>query len=416
VLSLGYGWILLEAWRQAWQSCLAHPLRSILGALAIAVAVATEVLVVTAVDGVATYARVTAARTFGSDTFLLANVAAPGQISRRELAAKLERNSPIRRPDVRFLERYASGKVVYAPSAQRVAEVTAGARTFENALVSGTSATLADIRDLGIERGRFFRAHEESRASQVVLIGADIADALFPALDPLNRKIRLGGRGFLVIGIQARQGTVAGASLDRYVWLPLPTFERVFGAAETLQVFARAPEPDQILEAEDHARISLRARRHLQPDAADNFDILSPEAARGFVLRLSERVGAAAGPISFMAMLAAIVVVTNTTLASVTQRTREIGVRRAVGANRRHVMTEVLAESSLMALIGGVVGMLSALILVTLLSRVFAFDLRIGLSTAFWSLATAGLAGVVAGWYPARRASRIDVIAAVRLE
>ncbi len=416
MLILSYGRIFLEAWRQAWQSCLAHPLRSVLGALAIAVAVATEVLVVTAVDGVATYARITTARTFGSDTFLLANVAAPGQISRRELAAKLERNSPIRRPDVRFLERYALGKVVYAPSARRESEVTAGARTFENALITGTSATLAEIRDLGIEMGRFFRGDEESRASQVVLIGADIADTLFPGLDPLGRKIRLGGRGFTVIGVQARQGTSAGASLDRYVWLPLPTFERVFGAAETLQVFARAPDPEKILAAEDHARISLRARRHLRPDTPDNFDVLSPEAARGFVLRLSERVGAAAGPISIMAMLAAIVVVTNTTLASVTQRTREIGVRRAVGANRRHVMAEVLAESSLMAIIGGVVGILSAFGLVTLLSRVVAFDLRLGLGTMFWSLITAGLAGVLAGWYPARRASSIDVIAAVRSE
>jgi ABC-type antimicrobial peptide transport system permease subunit len=117
-----------------------------------------------------------------------------------------------------------------------------------------------------------------------------------------------------------------------------------------------------------------------------------------------------------MAMLAAIVVVTNTTLASVTQRTREIGVRRAVGANRRQVMAEVLAESSLMALIGGMAGILSAFVVVMVLSRVVEFDLRLGLSTMLSSLTTAGLAGVLAGWYPARRASRIDVIAALRLE
>ena len=412
----GYGHFFLDAFRQAWQSCLAHPLRSVLGALAIAVAVATEALVVTAVDGVATYAKVTTARTFGSDTFLLADIAAPGQISRRELAAKLERNPSIRRSDVRFLERYASGKVVYAPSAQRSAEVTAGANRFENALVTGTSTTLAEIRDLGIETGRFFRGDEESRASQVALIGADVADTLFTGLDPLGRKVRLGGRGFTVIGIQARQGTAAGASLDRYVWIPLPTFERVFGAAESLQVFARAPEPERILEAEDHARISLRARNHLRPDAPDNFDLLSPEAARGFVLRLSERAGAAAGPISVMAMLAAIVVVTNTTLASVTQRTREIGVRRAVGANRRQVTAEVLAESSLMALIGGMAGIVSAFFVVMVLSQIVEFELRLEPATMLASLIAAGLAGLLAGWYPARRASRIDVIAALRLE
>ena len=401
---------------EGFRSTRAHPLRSALGALAIAAAILTEALVVTAVDGVARYAELTAARTFGSDTFVIAQIASPGQLSRRELAAKLERNPAIRRADVRFLERYEEGRVLYAPSAQRAAEVTASGRTYETAVVTGTSSSLADIRELGIEDGRFFETHEESRAAQVAVIGADVADAVYPGLDPLDRPLRIGGRGFVIIGVQARQGTAGGASLDRYVWIPISTFERIFGAPETLLVFGKAPDSEATTSAEDHARASLRARRQLRPGVEDNFDVLAPEAARSFVFRLSERVGAAAPPISAMALLAAIVVIANTTLVSVTQRTREIGVRRAAGATRRQIMAEVFSESVLVALAGGAVGVGITFLIVAFVSWVSSFELSLRATTIAWGFGTAGLSGLLAGWYPARRASSIDIIAALRRE
>ena len=147
--------------------------------------------------------------------------------------------------------------------------------------------------------------------------------------------MRIAGRGFRIVGIQAQQGTAGGVSLDRYVWMPIAAFERAFGPAASLQVFAKASDVAQTQAAEDHARISMRARRHLGPGAADTFDLITPEASRSFVTAITERLGAAGPPISLMALIAAIVVVTNTTLVSVTQRMREIGIRRAIGAVAR---------------------------------------------------------------------------------
>ncbi|HEY7820761.1 MAG TPA: ABC transporter permease, partial [Vicinamibacteria bacterium] len=317
---------------------------------------------------------------------------------------------------LRFLERHSGGRVIYAPSAQRAAEVTAFGRTYETALITGTSSTLADIRELDVTSGRFFSREEETSAALVAVIGAEVADALFPGLDPLGRSVRVGGRGFEVIGLQSRQGTAGGASLDRYVWIPLQSFERIFGAPETLLIFGQAGEPERTTSAEDRARATLRARRQLRPGTEDNFDLLAPEAARSFVLRISERVGAAAPPISAMALFAAVVVITNTTLVSVTQRTREIGVRRAVGATRRQIMAEVLAESTLVAIAGGVVGIAATVGIVALVSRALSFELTVDSSAVFWGFATATLSGLAAGWYPARRASNVDVIAALRLE
>ncbi len=400
---------------EAARGCAANPLRSGLGALAIAVAVGTIAVVVTGLDGFARYAQRASARAFGSDTFVLARVTT-SEVSRKELADQLARNLPVRRSDVRFLDRHTDGQVLYAPLAQTRADVTAGGRKFENASVSGTAATLFDIRDLGIATGRFLRKDEEDRAAQVAVIGTDVAEALFPGLDPIGRVVRIGGRGFTVIGTQERQGSSGGVSLDRFVWMPLQAFERVFGAPPSLQVFARAPTVGLTRIAEDRARVTMRARRQLRPGERDTFDILTPEAARSFVQRLSEQIGAAAAPISIMALLAAIVVITNTTLVSVTQRTREIGVRRALGATRSHIIIEVLAESSLIAVAGGAVGLAGAQALLALASGPLDLDLPVRASTMVWSLGAAAASGIVAGWYPARRAARIDPIIAIRQE
>ncbi len=395
-----------------------HPLRALLAGTAIAAAVATIAVVVVALDGVSRFARTNAARAFGSETFVLAKVAAPGQISRQELERKLERNPNIRRADLRFLDRWAGGRVIYGATVSNRVEVAAGSRRYEGATLVGATSELAGIRDLAIERGRFFSRQEENQARQVVVLGAILAEELFPAVDPLGQTMRIAGRGFEVIGLQERQGNVAGSSLDRNAWIPLPTYERAFGAPETLQILARAPrldEPAATVAAEGRARTSMRARHELGPGEEDDFDILSPDAARGFVQTLSERIGLAAAPISAMALLAAILVVANTILVSVTQRTREIGVRRAVGASRAQILAEVLAESVAIAFLGGLAGVLTVYAVVAIAGRA-GLDLRLGFSTVAWSLLAACASGLLAGWFPARRATRIVVVDALRAE
>lgn len=408
--------MILEALKQAIASLRGYPLRTALGLLAILVAVATICIVVTALDGVTEFARVSAERAFGSDTFVVAQVASSGQISRRELEEKLKRHLPIRRGDVRFLERQNEGRVLYAPNAQRGGDVTRGSFEFENAAITGTTADLAAIRDLGIVSGRFFDPTEDVRGAQVVVVGADVVDALFPSGDPVGQAVRVAGRGFTVIGVQGRLGTSGGASLDRSVWMPLVAFERAFGAPATLQVFARADAGVSVQEAEDAARITMRARRNLAPGETDTFDILTPDSARSFVQRVTERIGVAAVPIAVMALLAAIVVVTNTTLVSVSQRTREIGVRRALGATRTQISYEVIAESLIVAIGGGTLGLLLVLALTSVAGEVAGLALRVRPSTMAWSLLASVVSGLAAGWYPARRAVKVDVISAIRTD
>jgi putative ABC transport system permease protein len=405
-----------DAINQGVSAVVAHRLRSALGALAIAAAVATIVVVVAALDGVATYARTTTARSFGSDTFLIAQVASPGRVTRRELQQQLQRNPAIRRSELTVVDRLAGGLVQYAPNAQTTAEVVADGRTYENGAITGTTSALADLRDLAIVRGRFFRPDEDRRGAAVAVIGADIADALYPSQDPLGKSIRVAGRRFEVIGLQDKLGNSGGASLDRYVWLPIVAYERAFGAPRSLQIFAKTIGDRPSVVGEDRARISFRAVRRLQPGADDTFDLLTPDAARGFVLNLSQRIGAAAAPISLMALLAAIVVVTNTVLVSVTTRTREIGVRRALGATRRQIMSEVLAEAVVVAVLGGAIGAAAAAGLIAVLSSSLGVPIAVRSDTVALGIAASALSGILAGWYPARRATRLDVITALRTE
>ena len=413
-------WPILRAWgdavAEAVRATHANPLRTSLAALATAAAVATMVVVITGLDGIASYARDTGARTFGSDTFVITQVV-PGQLSRRELAERLARNPAIRPADQRFLERVAGDDVVYAPTAQRTGDIAAGNLTFEGAALNGTSHALPDIRVIEIEAGRFFTQSETTRAAPVVVIGADIAATLFPGSPALGRPVRIAGRRFDVVGVVNRQGTAGGVTLDRYAYMPLGAWERAFGPAASLQIFARPPSGvGGTSRAEDRAHISMRARRQLHPGDADTFDILTPEAARTFVLALAGRIGVVALPISIMALITAIVVVTNTVLVSVTQRMRDIGIRRALGAKRARIVGEVLAESLVTACLGGAAGVIIALAALTAATRLTGLALEPAWTTLAWALGAATATGLIAGYYPARQASRLDVISALRLE
>lgn len=410
------GLLIQESFAQAFAVVREYRLRSALGALAMAAAVTALAGISTGLEVLESFAARATARSIGSDVFTVSKVGTRGTLGRRELARKLERNVAISRADARFLDAHAEDLVVYAPSAQKIVDVTSVEGKIESSPVTGTTASIMKIQEMALAQGRFFSEDESQRGDTVAVIGDEVSRNCFPSGRALGRTIRIAGRAFKVVGVQEALGQLGGQSQDRYIWVPLGGFERAFGPAASLQMFAKSLTPGETVHAEDRARSSLRAKRNLYPGQADTFDVVTPDAARNFVASLSRSLSAASLPISLASLLAAFVVVTNTTLVSVAQRTREIGIRRAIGARRVNISSEVLAESLIVSLIGAAAGLLFVAALAAAASAVLGLPLALAPATLVRSLVMATGAGLLSGALPAVRAARADVLTSLRAD
>lgn len=406
--------MIAESFSQALSVIREYRLRSALGALAMAAAVIALAGISTGLEVLESFAARTAARSIGSDVFTVSRVGPRGRLGRRELALKLERNLPISRSDARFLDDYGGDLVIYAPSAQRIVDVTSVFGKLESVPITGTTPALTRIQEMALAQGRFFSDDESVRGETVAVIGEEIRAACFPNGRALGETLRIAGRAFRVIGVQEAMGQFGGQSQDRYVFVPLSAFERTFGPATSQQLFAKSLVSGDTVLAEDRARASMRAKRKLYPGQLDNFDVVTPDAARNFVFTLGRSLSAASLPIAVMSLLAAFVVVTNTTLVSVAQRTREIGIRRAVGARKANIGGEVLAESLIVSVVGAIAGLAFVALLAAIASSLLGIPLALAPATLMRSLVMAIAAGLLSGAFPAARAVRIDVLTSLR--
>lgn len=408
--------LLRESFAQAFAVVREYRLRSALGALAMAAAVIALAGISTGLEVLESFAARATARSIGSDVFTVSRVGQRGRLGRRELARKLERNVAITRADARFLEAHGDDLVIYAPFAQRIVDLTSVEGKLESVPVIGTTAALTRIQEMALAQGRFFSEDESLRGESVAVLGDEVFRACFPSGRAIGATVRIGGRAFRVIGVQEALGQLGGQSQDRSVWVPLNAFERALGPAPSLQMFAKSKEAGETIHAEDRARATLRARRNLYPGQEDNFDVVTPDAARSFVVTLSRSLSSAAMPISLMSLLAALVVVTNTTLVSVAQRTQEIGIRRALGARRANIGAEVLAESLILSVAGALFGLAVVTLFAALASALLDLPLSLAPATLVRSLAMAAVAGLISGALPAVRAVRADVLTSLRAD
>lgn len=410
------GLLIQESFSQAFAVVREYRLRSALGALAMAAAVTALAGISTGLEVLQSFAAKATARSIGSDVFTVSKVGVRGGLGRRELARKLKRNVDISRADARFLDAHAEDLVIYAPAARKIVDVTSVEGKLESTPVNGTTVAVMKIQEMALAQGRFFNEDESQRGEAVVVIGDEVYRNCFPSGRALGRTLRIGGRAFKVIGVLEALGQLGGQSQDRYIWVPLGGFERTFGPASSLQMFAKSLTPGETSRAEDRARASLRAKRNLYPGQEDTFDVVTPDAARSFVASLSRSLSAAALPISLASLLAAFVVVTNTTLVSVAQRTREIGIRRAIGARRSNITTEVLAESLIVSVVGALAGLAFVAALATAASAALDLPLALAPATLARSLVMASAAGILSGALPAFRAARADVLTSLRTD
>jgi len=420
------GWGLSRSWHQfqnafrlATDSIRAHKLRSFLTLLGVIIGVASVILVGAAIEGLSVYADESTAKAFGSESFLVAQIANTGRLSRRELFDKVKRNKPIRAADARFVEALNGDRVLYSPYRQHLSDVKRENLLCEDTFIIGVAAAMASIRDIGVVDGRFFTDQEERSRAFVAVIGDTVRTTLFPGdASPLYQIIRIGGIEFTVIGVQERLGSAFGRDQDKSIYVPISAFNRMYGPGNGFALFGR-PRPGSGLTltgALDETRVALRSRFHARPGQPDNFDTLTPDAIRGFIDQVLGMIAVVVVPVTCISLVVGGIVIMNIMLVSVTERTHEIGIRKAVGGRRGDIMLQILIEAVVLAVLGGALGVGLGALATMLLGRIFELALHITAGYVMLALAVSSIVGVASGWYPASRAARLDPVAALRAE
>jgi putative ABC transport system permease protein len=400
------------------ESMRAHKLRSFLTLLGVIIGVGSVVLVGAAIDGLGVYAEQSTAKAFGTDSYLFAQIAVVGNLTRKQFDEKRHYNRRFQKAEVDYLRSVNGETTLFTPYENHQGDVKGNGQTYESGTIIGSAASLPDIRDILLSEGRFFTEQEEHTAQPVAVIGQDIKDQLFPQLSALGKTIKISGVEFTVIGLQEKLGSAFGNSQDNSVYIPFTTFGRLYGTPQDIAVFGRARPSsgmsfDQSL---DQSRAALRAHFHAKPGAPDNFDALTPDSIRSFTGQILGVIAAVVVPVTAISLVVGGIVIMNIMLVSVTERTREIGVRKSLGARHSDVMLQFLMESVVLSFTGGALGVLLGFIATRLLSLAFGLTLKMTLPYIFLSLFVSTVVGVVSGWYPAKRAAQLDPIVALRAE
>lgn len=391
----------------------AHKLRSFLMLLGVILSVSTLILVIALVNGMNVYFATRIAN-LGSNVFLIHKF--PIISDSKELLQATRRNRDITWDDYVALRDNLKLPQAVGVEVRRTANLRTERQSMEDVDLRGVTANIGDMDVEEVATGRYMTDSDNEHRDMVCMIGTDVADKLFANTDPLGKILTVDGQEFQIVGVAKRIGNTLGQSQDNFVYIPIETWLKIYGRNYTLSVNVQTRGPEWLARTKEEARVLLRARRHLGPNDDDNFGILASDTLMGLWKNLTGTL--ASGMVGLVSIFLVIggVVIMNVMLASVTERTREIGIRKSLGAKRRDILLQFLVESTVMALVGGALGVLIAWILAVIVRTATPVPMAVPISAVVLAIGISSATGVFFGVYPARKAAKLDPIEALRYE
>jgi putative ABC transport system permease protein len=399
----------------ALQSIWANKLRSFMTLLGNIVAVTSIVAVVSLIQGVNSMVSSAILTDVGADAFTVQRVPPRAALTQDE--EERTRNNPsITLAEADAVRAFSPAVSSVVAQAQRRGGITYRDQVLENVQIQGVTSEYINFATFDAERGRMMTPSEVGRSRPVTLLGWDVADQLFGDVNPIDKIVKIHGVHFRVVGVSERKGGVFGASMDGFAVIPLGAHVKLFGARQNLSLMVKPTAPDQLQIAMDDATIALRVARRLKPSEPDNFGIFTSDTLLGLYQRATNGIFAVLVGVVALSLVVGGIVIMNIMLMVVSERTREIGLRKAVGARRRDILSQVLTESITLSVCGGLAGIGLGFLVAQGISMVTPLPARLEPWSVVLGIGITAAVGLVFGVFPAARAARLDPIEALRRE
>jgi putative ABC transport system permease protein len=403
----------LDTLRLAFGALRAHKLRTALTLLGLVIGVTSLILVMTLIQGANAYVETKIAN-LGTDIFQVSKLPLATTDFREMIRARKNRDVSIE--DWLAVRDRCTRCAGVGAQLELPGRVSSDFQSMPDVSIRGQTANMGWISTLDIAQGRFFTESEQRAAAPLVILGDNVRDRLFPGRDAIGKKIRVGGGEFEVIGEAEKIGTILGQSQDNFLIIPINAFEKLYGSRRSLILHVKALSKDLLSPAEDEVRLILRGRRHTGALAADGFYFTTAETYLSLWRDISSVFFVVLVLISSVASIVGGIVIMNITLVSVTERTKEIGLRRSVGARQRDIALQFLVEVLAQCLVGGFTGVALGFALALVLRQFTPFPAVVQGWVAAMGLALASLIALTFGVYPAIKAAKLDPVVALRSE